>query len=129
MCQSGEAWLLFKEGDKTKALNRMNEAVALEDKTGKHSVTPGEVLPAREMLADLLMEMQKPAEALASYEINLQQRPRKLNSVFHAGQAAEKTGDMLKAKTYYEQVLQLTGDSSQRQKEHDYCKRFLAKRN
>jgi tetratricopeptide (TPR) repeat protein len=99
------AWILFKEGKNKEALQRMNEAVAIEETTPKPPVTPGEVVPATELLGDLLMAMNKPANALDAYEMNLRDHPMRFNALYSAGLAAERSGDMAKAATYYQQLL------------------------
>ncbi len=65
------AWLMFAEGRKDEALAVARAAAELEERTGKHPVTPGPPLPARELLGDMLLEMNRPAEALAAYEVSL----------------------------------------------------------
>src|SRR5204862_2497071 len=61
-------WLALAEGKKDDAEARLREAAALEDKAGTHPVTPGQILPAREQLGDLVLEFGRPAEALVEYE-------------------------------------------------------------
>ena len=58
--KTSEAWIQFKEGKNNEALKLMNFAADMEDKTEKHPVTPGEVIPARELLGDMLLQMNKP---------------------------------------------------------------------
>ena len=58
-------------------------------------------------MADMLMQMNKPKEALEQYELSLQRSPRRLNTIFGAASAAEKAGDATKAKTYYQQLLEV----------------------
>ncbi|MCF6404884.1 tetratricopeptide repeat protein [Chitinophaga filiformis] len=103
--KAAAAWLSFKEGKNGEALKLMNEAVALEASTPKPPVTPGEVVPASESLGDLLMAMNKPAEALAAYETNLRDHPMRFNGLYGAGLAAERSGNSTKAGTYYQQLL------------------------
>jgi hypothetical protein len=91
------------------ALKLMTEAADLEDKTEKHPVTPGVVTPARELLGDMLMEMNKPAEALIAYEADLKRQPGRFNGLYNAGLAAERSHDIKKAAVYY---LALTQDAS-----------------
>ena len=62
--KTAEAWILFKEGKNGEAIKLMQAAADLEDKTGKHPVTPGDVIPARELLGDMLLQMNKPSDAL-----------------------------------------------------------------
>lgn len=99
-----EAWIKLKEGNKNEALRLMNEAADLEDKTEKHPVTPCEVIPARELLGDMLMEMQQWNKALVAYEDNLKKHPNRFNGLDGAALAAEKLGDKKKANDYYKQL-------------------------
>jgi hypothetical protein len=66
----------------------MREAAALETATPKHAVTPGPTLPAHELLGDLLMELRKPADALAAYRRSLELYPNRFNSLRGAARAA-----------------------------------------
>jgi hypothetical protein len=110
----GEAWIRFREGKNTEALALMNQAVDMEDKTDKHPVTPGEVLPARELLADMLLAMNQPAKALVVYEADLKKHPNRFNSVYGAGLSAERSGDLAKAKSYYDQLIKHSDPSADR---------------
>jgi tetratricopeptide (TPR) repeat protein len=103
--KAADGWIQWKEGKNVQALSLMTEAAEMEDKTEKHPVTPGEVLPARELLGDLLLQMNKPAEALPQYEADLVKHPNRFNGLYGAGLAAEKIGDKGKAKGYYQQLL------------------------
>jgi hypothetical protein len=105
---SAKAWILFKEGKKEEALRLMTTAAEMEDKTEKHSVTPGEVMPAREMLGDMLLQMNHPARALAAYEADLKNRPGRFNALYGAARAAEGAKEMTKAKMYYKQLVAST---------------------
>src|SRR6266487_3012013 len=105
---TSEAWILFKEGKNIEALTLMNAAADMEDKTEKHPVTPGEVLPARELLADMLMQMNKPDNALEMYESALRKHPNRLNSLYGAGMAAKKSGRKDLADNYFKQLFTIT---------------------
>src|SRR5664279_1438036 len=86
------------------ALQRMNMAADMEDKTEKSPVTPGEVLPAKELLADMLLQMNKPGEALEAYEADLKKHPNRFNGLYGAGLAAERSNNFEKANTWYQQL-------------------------
>lgn len=103
--KASAAWIAFKEGKREDALQLMNEATTQEETTPKPPVTPGEVVPARELLGDLLIAMNKPAEALEAYEINLGDHPNRFNALYGAGLAAERSNNMTKADKYYRQLL------------------------
>jgi tetratricopeptide (TPR) repeat protein len=83
------AWVASGDGRKDEALRLARSAAELEEKTGKHAVTPGVPLPARELLGDMLLEMGKPVEALAEYQASLREAPNRFNSLAGAARAAE----------------------------------------
>lgn len=109
--KSGEAWIKYFEGHTNEALQLMQEAADMEDKTEKHPVTPGEVVPARELLGDMLMQMKKYDQALEAYEASLIKHTNRFNGVYGASQAAEKNGDHEKANRYYELLVSFTNNS------------------
>ncbi|SMB93368.1 hypothetical protein SAMN00120144_3539 [Hymenobacter roseosalivarius DSM 11622] len=111
---TGAAWMRWQEGKADEAVALMNRAAALEDSTEKHPVTPSEVLPARELLGDMLLEMNRPADALAAYEANLQIHPNRYNGLYGAGRAAERAGNVGKARGYYRQLLSVAAASATR---------------
>ena len=78
---TGDAWIALKKGDRAKAEELMKQAADLEDGTMKHPVTPGEVLPARELLAEMYMAMGMPGKALEAYEEDLRTHPKRLNAL------------------------------------------------
>jgi len=100
-----KAWLLFAQNEKEKSLETMIAAAELEDATEKNPVTPGTLLPAREMLGDLLLEMNRPKEALVQYELSLKNSPNRLNTLYGAGISAELLGDSEKARFYFAVLL------------------------
>lgn len=101
------AWLTLATGDTAGALRQARTAADLEDVTDKHPVTPGEVLPARELLGDLLLAVGQPAEARRVYEAVLQREPNRARSVFGAARAAELAGDAAAAAARYREYLEL----------------------
>ena len=103
--KASEAWIKFSQGNKEEAVRLMAEAAAMEDATEKHPVTPGEVVPARELLGDLLMETKDYGKALEAYEADLKRHSGRLNGLYGAALAAQKSGEQEKAKQYFEQVV------------------------
>ena len=99
------AWVAYAEGKKDEALALARSAAELDEKTGKHPVTPGSVLPPRELLGDMLLSMNRPEEALAEYEASLRQAPGRFNSLNGAGRAAEAAGRKDDAATMYAALL------------------------
>ncbi|MBP1683740.1 MAG: hypothetical protein H6Q27_1307, partial [Ignavibacteriaceae bacterium] len=100
-----EAWELYAQNEMEKSLEMMIVAADLEDATSKNPVTPGALLPAREMLGDLLLEMNRPKEALEQYELSLKQNPNRFNTLYGAGKSAELIGDKEKAAFYFTALL------------------------
>ncbi|MFI5156104.1 MAG: tetratricopeptide repeat protein [Chitinophagales bacterium] len=98
--KAGQAWLLFKSGKKKEGLQLMTIAADMEDSTEKHPVTPGALIPARELLGDMLMESNQPKQALVAYEADLTNSPYRRNGLIGASMAAKKSGDKNKAKRY-----------------------------
>lgn len=105
---SSEAWILFKKGKDSAALKTMKIAADMEDHSEKHPVTPCEVIPARELLGDMLLEMNKPADALKAYETDLERHPNRFNGLYGAAFAAKKSHNFKKARSYYRQLLAIS---------------------
>lgn len=91
------AWLALARGDTASAVSLAEQAADLEETTPKHPVTPGAILPARELLGDLLAAIGRPAEALRAYEASLAHAPRRARSLLGADRAAEHAGDRASA--------------------------------
>ncbi len=90
--QVAAAWVAMAEGRRDEALALMTAAADLDDAAEKHPVTPGSILPAREQLGDLLMELGRPADALMQYEASLRRAPGRLYGLLGAVRAAEAAG-------------------------------------
>jgi tetratricopeptide (TPR) repeat protein len=123
--KTAEAWIKFKEGKNEEALAQMSLAADLEDKTEKHPVTPAEVIPAREMLGDLLVHMHKWDKALEAYKANLKKHPNRFNGLYGAGQAAERSGNIEEAKFYYSQLTRVANQANSDRAELKTAKQFL----
>lgn len=106
--QIAEAWLAHAEGRKNEAKRLMRAAADLDDATEKHPVTPGAILPAREQLGELLLELGRPREALAEYETSLERAPRRLAGLYGAARSAKLARDTTKAHGYFAQIIELT---------------------
>ena len=105
--QAVAAWLLFAAGDTTGALREAQAAADLEDVTEKHPVTPGELLPARELQGDLLLAVGRYADARSAYEATLRRERGRSRSLFGAARAAELAGDAAIARNRYQEFLTL----------------------
>ena len=121
------AWAAFAEGNKQEALKLMREGAAMEDASEKHPVTPGHVVPARELLGDMLLELDQPALALKEFEASHKIEPGRFRGLLGAARAAELSGDKAKAKGYYGDLLRLTAKSDGERPELARAKEFLAK--
>jgi tetratricopeptide (TPR) repeat protein len=120
-------WLAFAEGRKDEAETRLREASGLEDKAGTHPVTPGQILPAREQLGDLLLELGRPAEALTEYEKSLEAFPNRFHAHFGAGLAAERTGKTDVARKYYEHLLEMSAGGDGWRDERAIAQKYLSR--
>ncbi|HKA60541.1 MAG TPA: hypothetical protein VKD28_18125 [Gemmatimonadales bacterium] len=110
-----EAWRLLATGDTAGALRLAQEAADMEDVTEKSPVTPGELLPARELYGDLLLAVGRYADALKAYELTLVREPHRARAIFGAGQAAQLAGDQSGArKRYDEYVAQMKASDGDR---------------
>jgi hypothetical protein len=111
---SAAAWIALAENRGDEALGLMREAADMEDRNEKHPVTPGRILPARELLGDMLMEVKRPAEALKEYEQSQKREPERFRSIYGAALAAEMAGDAKTARRHYAHLVQLAGKGEPR---------------
>jgi tetratricopeptide (TPR) repeat protein len=125
---AAQAWLTFEQGDRESALALMAEAAQKEASTEKNPVTPGEVLPARELYGDMLLATEDYAAALAEYEAALERSPNRFNSLFGAGRAAELDGDETTAADYDRQLLEIAPEATGDRPALDYARSFLGDR-
>ena len=88
--KASEAWIELRKGNKQKALELMKEAAATEDATVKHPVTPGAVIPARELLGEMLLETDQPALAVEAFEQDLKLHVNRRNGTAGLKMAKEK---------------------------------------
>jgi tetratricopeptide (TPR) repeat protein len=127
------AWLEHAGGKHEESLRLMRAAAALDDATDKHPVTPGAILPAREQLGELLLELKQPTAALQEFETSLRTSPNRFNGLYGAARAARLAADQSqlasdrnKAMTYYGKLVTLTRNADSRRPEIDEAKAFLA---
>jgi tetratricopeptide (TPR) repeat protein len=117
------AWLAFAEGKPAEALKLMRDSAELQDQVGQGEVD----IPAREMLADMLLELGHPQEALIEYKQALLLSPNRFNGLFNAGMAAEAAGDAPQARGYYATLLKLTDNGAESNRpEFDHAKTVAA---
>lgn len=104
-----QAWIAFAEDDAGEAVQHMRAAADLQDEVGQGEVD----IPAREMLADILLDLKQPQDALVEYRKALQLSPNRFNGLFNAGRAAEAAGDKAVAGQFYATLLKNTGDGGE----------------
>ncbi len=126
--RAAAAWLAQAEGKPEAALELMKSSADLEDSTDKHPVTPGAIVPARELLGELLLEQRRPDQALREFEAALLVTPNRFNGLFGAAKAAELAGDRSKAATFYAKLISLTEKSDGQRVELKAARTFLAAR-
>lgn len=120
------AWLAHAQGKQEEALKLMRSAADLEASTEKHPVTPGAIVPARELLGELLLELNEPRQALKEFEASLLVSPNRFNGLYDAARAAELSGDREKARIFYAKLTTLGEHSDGKRPELQAAKVFLA---
>jgi len=121
-------WIALAQGNADNALKFMRAAADLEDKNEKSIVTPGRVIPARELLGDMLLELKQPAAALTEYEASQLREPNRFRGYYGAARAAEAAGDRQKAANYYGKLLALAKNSDGNRPELARAKQYVAQR-
>ena len=101
--REAEAWLAYARGKSDEAITELRAAADHEDKNGGEGVG----VPAREMLADMLFELKRPADALAEYKINLQNAPNRFDGLLGAARAAQAAGDTSAAQSFYSKLAEI----------------------
>src|SRR4249920_2542700 len=119
------AWVALAQQKGDEALALMRQAADIEDRSEKNIVTPGRLLPARELLGDMLMDLKRPAEALKEYEASQQREPNRYRGLYGAGQAAVQSGNSDKARQYFSKLIELAGSGNPRP-ETEKARRYLA---
>ena len=104
-------WIAHANNNNNKAIAFMQSAAELEDKVEKHPVTPGSLLPPNESLGNLLMDIERPIEALDAYKASDEIWPGRYNTLLGAARAADQAGDKLAAEEYYQRLLTTAGNS------------------
>jgi tetratricopeptide (TPR) repeat protein len=119
------AWVAFAEKHPDEALSTMRRAADTQDARGLQEVD----VPSRELLADMLFELKRPAEALTEYEATLKEAPGRFNALYGAAHSAELLGDSGKAKDYYARLVQnCSGGAQSDRPELNRAKNLVASR-
>ena len=123
--EAATALIAFAEGKKEEGLRLLRTAADHEDAVDKHPVTPGALLPVREILADLLLENGAAPEALREYEAVLKIAPRRFNATAGAAKAADKAGDKARARAYAIQLLEIAKNAEGSRPELIWARGYL----
>ena len=122
------AWVAFKEGDRDRAVELMRAAADGEDSSIKHVAMENRLYPMRELLADLLLEMEQPAAALREYEAALSANPNRYRGFWGAARAAEAAGDRQKAAAYFTRLVELSQKADSERPEIQVARAFLERK-
>lgn len=123
--EAANALVLYAEGKKSEGLALLRTAADHEDAIDKHPVTPGAVVPVREMLGDLLLENGAAAEALQEYETVLRTAPRRFHATAGAARAAAQSGDKTKARAFSRQLLEIAKNAEASRPELGQARAYL----
>ena len=108
------AWIAYAQGNRDEALRLMAAAADMEAVSEKAAVSPGRILPARELLGDMLLDSGRAKEALTTFEASMVNDPKRFRSLSGAARAAVAAGDADKAGSYYRRMIEMTDANSQR---------------
>ena len=120
-------WIARAEGRNDEALKLLRASADLEAGTEKHPVTPGAIQPTREMLGELLLDLNQPGPALAEFEASQKTDPNRFHTYAGAARAAEKAGKADQARTYYQRLTTLAKNADSERPELKQARAYLAK--
>jgi tetratricopeptide (TPR) repeat protein len=123
-----KGWIALAEKRNDEALQLMRAAAEAEEASDKHPVTPGNVVPSRELLGEMLLELGEPKQALAEFERSLKRDPNRFRGLYGAGRAAEAAGNPQAAREYYAKLQTLAAAYDTERPELAHARAFLARR-
>jgi hypothetical protein len=122
--KQAQAWLLFAEGKDDDAVEAMRTIADKEDSLGEEP----EAIPAREMMADMLLEAKRPQPALAEYQTDLKLNPNRFDGLYGAARAAEAAGQQKDATEYYARLLKVCDGSNSTRPELSRARELVAQK-
>lgn len=125
--QTVVGWIALAEKRNDQALQLMRTAAEAEEASDKHPVTPGNVLPSRELLGEMLLELGQPQPALAEFERSLRRDPNRFRGIYGAARAAEAAGSPHVAREYYARLQALAAAHDTERPELARAKAFLSR--
>jgi Tfp pilus assembly protein PilF len=122
------AWVALAQGDRDQAQSSMREAADREDASVKNVAMENRLYPMRELLAEMLLELGQPANALREFEASIHETPNRYRGLWGAARAAKAAGEPQKAATYYARIVELTKTSDSSRPEIALAKERIAQR-
>jgi tetratricopeptide (TPR) repeat protein len=122
--KEAQAWLAFAENKYDDAVEAMRPIADKEDSTGEEP----EGIPAREMIADILMEAKRPQQAMAEYQTDLKLNPNRFDGLYGAARAAEASGQQADASEYYALLLKVCDGSNSTRPELSQARKMVAQK-
>ena len=119
------AWVTFAEGDKSRGIELLRAAAAAEDATDKSAVSPGPLAPARELLGYMLLDAERPADALVEFEATIKKEPNRFRGLYGGARAAEAAGQRARAITLYKQLLQVASEPDTNRPELEHARALV----
>jgi tetratricopeptide (TPR) repeat protein len=123
--QIATAWVTFAQGDRARGIELLRAAADAEDATDKSAVSPGPLAPARELLGYMLLEANRPADALAQFEATIKKEPNRFRGVYGGARAAEAAGQRARAIALYNQLLSVAGGAGTGRDELMHARAFV----
>jgi tetratricopeptide (TPR) repeat protein len=122
--QEAAAWVAHAEGNNDEAIKTLRTIAEKEEAEGDEPLA----IPAREMLADMMLDMNRPEQALAEYEADLKFNPNRFNGLYGAARAAEMAGKSDKSNSYYARLVKICDGSNSDRPELSRAKSLLAQK-
>jgi tetratricopeptide (TPR) repeat protein len=101
------AWVAFAEGRQQEGLGQLRKAADAEDATDKSAISPGPLAPARELLGEMLLAMNRPADAVKEFEATLQKEPNRFRATYYAAKSASLAGDTARAREHFRHLVEV----------------------
>jgi tetratricopeptide (TPR) repeat protein len=122
------AWIALAEKRHEEAAQLMRAAAEAEDSSDKHPITPGNVAPSRELLGEMLMTLNSPAQAFVEFERSLKRDPNRFRGIYGAARAAEASGNREAARDYFAKLMTLAANRDTERPELAQAKAFLKRK-
>ncbi|HEU4388997.1 MAG TPA: hypothetical protein VFV34_14450 [Blastocatellia bacterium] len=119
------AWIALAEKRREEAVQLMRAAAEAEDASDKHPITPGNVASSRELLGEMLMTLDSPAQAFAEFERSLKHDPNRFRGIYGAARSAEASGNRKAARDYYARLQALAANRDTERLELAEARAFL----